>query len=351
MASVKWEKHLQEIQQKQNETLDHFAEFAMEPESFEPFDLEELFSVKSTGHLAEGVWDPAIIWFGTRRTGKSVSLKHIVTEAHMRGLVGRVTVITATKQNENWVNVVPYACVHPIEDALKVVRDVRDKQNKRANIMKKENGKLLYGNESFQHTLILDDVVHDKRFSRYADELSEAFMTFRHIGCAVLITSQYPTAIAPAIRNNADFVFIQQQNGYAAKEIIYKDHLEFLPQRSMAFYFLDQVPKDWRTIVVHKTDPELEAKDKVSWFRATDLDNEFGVVGKGHPNQKRIQIEWGHPEWRKVMKTIDEEIKSKEAREEEEEANFDIYGTAGIKYNFDKAYKEVELIRHNLSQI
>ena len=307
---------LEEITQSIADTTNHFIEFAMNTEEHECLNVDDIMNVRSYKYSKEGTWDPTIIWFGARRTGKSVQLKDIVTTAHERGLIGRVTVITATRQNQFWDNVVPYTSVFPITSALSVIKDIKQKQQLRASLM--QRGKpLLYGPESFQHTLILDDVVHDKHLARYSDELAEAFFTFRHTGCAVIMTSQYPTAIAPGLRSNADFVFIMTQNGYNAKELLWRDHLEFITDRRIANYFMDNVPKQWRSIVIHKTDTTLTPQEKVRWFRAIDRDE---VEGEPDPitGIKKLTVQWGNEKWRKVKAKEDDDYKKKEAQSEEE---------------------------------
>ena len=44
-----------------------------------------------------------------------------------------------------------------------------------------KSGKTLRPN-CIQHTIILDDFIHDSSFSFYGDMLKEAFTTYRHLG-------------------------------------------------------------------------------------------------------------------------------------------------------------------------
>lgn len=341
-----WQEQIAKIEQKQEDILNYYAGFADDPESFPAFDLEEILNVKSYKYNEKGTWDPTVIWFGTRRTGKSVSLKYLLEAANDKGLIGRVTVITGTKQNHFWDHVVPSCCVFGVEDALGVIEDIKNKQNTRASMIR-SGKKLKYGIEAFQHTLILDDVVHNKSLARYSDVLTEAFMTFRHTGCAVLITSQYPTAIAPSMRNNADFVFVQLLNGYDAKEVIFKDHLEFFPKRNLAFYFLDTVPREWRSIVIHKTDPELYEIDKVHWHRPVDLDNEFGLPNPINPSIKQIRSRWGSVNWRKAMDKTDKEYE----RIMKQQLQEGLEGSKGSNFMNHQMYDSSTSIYQRLGQI
>lgn len=56
------------------------------------------------------------------------------------------------------------------------------------------------------HLIIMDDIINDKFW--YSSVVRDLFTFGRHYGVAVWLTTQHPTAIHPAARDNADMVFI-----------------------------------------------------------------------------------------------------------------------------------------------
>jgi hypothetical protein len=294
------------IKQKEMEELIYFQNMALNRSKESEFDVEEIYNVSSGG-----VWDPSVIWFGTRRTGKSVSVKDIVEGAHQRGLIGRITVITGTKQNRFWHTNVPYASIFPLKMAREVIQSLIKQQEQRKLLI--DSGKQLkFGEQSYQHTLILDDFIHDKSFARYSDELSQAFVAFRHIGCAVLITAQHPTGVSPMIRGNADFIFVTRISGRDNIETIRKDHLTFLPRLSQAAFFMETITRDYVSVVIHKTDPSATVMEKVKWYKATDMDAD----GK-------LMTEWGNYAWRRYMEKEDQKAIAKETNNAQQDLNLD----------------------------
>lgn len=318
----------EQINQEHIETINYFSDMIINTDNYSPFDLEAIFNKKSYMYSRNGTWDASIILYGSRRTGKSTTLKHVLTEAHKRELIGRVIVITGTKQNEFYDETVPYVSIHPLSrNGIAVLEDLRNKQEVRCARIKA--GKpIKYGEKAFQHTIILDDIVHDKKFTRYAEILTECFMTFRHVGCAVIITTQYPKAIPPAIRINADFIFIFKIDSFNEMDCIIKDNLSFINQTSFTSYFLRKMTKNFNSVVVDRTSQTSEDTERISWFLSEDYDELYGTPNE-RTGQKKLKIQWGHPEWRKDMEKLDKEAKAKELNRQESEmvsgSNNDIF--------------------------
>lgn len=295
--------------------IQHWIQFAKDPESFDPLDLEELFEIRSTSLDPRGIWDPSILIDGSRRSGKSVLAKHICIEAHKRGLIGRISVITGTKQNTFWEDLAPYSTIFPVKNAREALQLLVQFQEYTVEEFK--DGEDIEF-DLIQHTIILDDFIGDQQFAKYSSELVSAFTNFRHTGCCVIAITQYPTGVPPAVRTNSDFAFVFLQQSDSQTERVMKDHFSFIHDKKVAYFLLNNVPREFRCIAVHKTDPYLKPNEKVKWFKATDWDKEAG----GHST---LQV--GHPEWREKVSAIDEKQKAKRRRERK------MMGTPNMMYN------------------
>jgi hypothetical protein len=291
------------IQDYSNDDIEHWIKFAKDPESFPPLDIEELFSIRSTSLDPRGIWDPSIIIDGSRRSGKSVLAKDICIEAHKRGLIGRISAITGTKQNTFWDDLVPFSTIFPVSNAREALDKLVEFQEYLVDEFK-DGGDLEF--DILQHTIILDDFIGDQQFSRYSSELVSAFTNFRHTGCCVIAITQFPTGVPPTVRTNADFAFAFLQQSEDQTDRVLKDHLSFIRDKKVAYFLANNVPREFRCIAIHKTDPYLKPIEKVKWFKAKDWDGEMN----GHST---IQV--GHPGWREKMVSSDEKLKQKKRKE------------------------------------
>lgn len=301
------EQIIQNYEEEQKRITDYFTRLAVQTEEFEPFNLDEIFNVRTDDLIDEGVWDTTISIFGTRRTGKTTLAKHILVAGQERGLIGGAAVITGSKLDQSWYDMFPYAQIYETNQALSFFAQLKKRQFYLTNLLL--SGKKLPKDMPYQFTVILDDFIHDRSLARYSTELIEAFVNFRHYGVAVIVLSQYPTGVGPIIRSNSDFVVIFPQNGLAAKKTLINDHLEFLPDFRLSMSLLDKATKDFRCLIIHKTDSNLEPDEQISWFRAISYDKLAKEEGNKH-----CMIEIGEKNWRKKQN-----IESKKLRQNEQQ--------------------------------
>lgn len=83
--------------------------------------------------------------------------------------------------------------------------------------------------------IMLDDLISEEKFF-FSRELSLLFAQGRHMYCNVHLITQYPLAIPPRVRVNADFVFMFRPMATAEYEKLWKDFGETLTRP--AFYRL-----------------------------------------------------------------------------------------------------------------
>lgn len=299
---------LDRYEDEKAEVYNHFMRMAMDTESLEPFDMDHLFDVQSELFRNFFVWDTSISIFGTRRTGKTTIAKHILVEANERNLIGGCAVITGSKHDKGWHDIIPYNQIYETDQAMSFFNQLKKRQIYLMDLI--DRGKKLPKNMPLQFTVILDDFIHDRSLARYSTELIEAFVNFRHYGVVCIVLSQYPTGVGPMIRGNSDFVFLLPQNGLAAKKTLIQDHLEFLPDFRLSMMLLDKATKNHRALVIHKTDSQIEYIDEIQWFRAHDYDGEARKNDEPH-----CMIQIGQKDWRQKQNADSENLKRKERNE------------------------------------
>ena len=129
-----------------------------------------------------------------------------------------------------------------------------------------------------------------------------------------------------------------------------------LPDRTLAYYMLDNVTRDWRTLCVKVTDSQIEEVDRIKWYRAEDMDEEYGIPDEHNPQFKILQVEWGHPEWRKDMAKLDKKQRDKEKRQQDRNIRGGGGGSNGefigaFVENSPKVQGEIAKIRTKLDRL
>lgn len=85
--------------------------------------------------------------------------------------------------------------------------------------------------------VILDDILSsDARELRHSKELTDLFTMGRHLGICIVVNTQYPNAIPPTFRDNADYAFLFVMFSRNTLDTLYKQYgcfMDFLTFRAM----------------------------------------------------------------------------------------------------------------------
>lgn len=267
----------------------HDDEFLTHPNEFK---LDDLIIDK------DGVFDSSIIMYGPRRTGKSTLLLDILTFLQKNKYIGRIAVITTTDMNKFWKVHLPDSTVFGIEDAGDTINKIMDFMS--YLITEDVDDGILR-----QYTFILDDFSWNKTFSIYNEIFAKLFTTGRHYNMSVIVLVQNPTGAMNWVRNNSDFSFIFKTPGFDAKERIWKDQLDFIHDKKLAFKFMDDNTMDFQCLVVKRTDPHATINDRLFVYKAKFID-----IGGNNPSKKDLEkrTKFGDPVWRKKIE-IEERYK------------------------------------------
>ncbi len=268
------------------------------------------FNVKDMINEKKGLFDAAVIVYGPRRTGKSTLGLDILLQLQEAKAIGRIALITSTEMNHFFRGYIPMCTTYDVNNAGEAINEILNFQEWLIDddIQKVDDGILK------QYTVILEDFSWDRSFAVYDKLFAKLFVTGRHFQTGVIIFIQNPTGAMNWVRNNADFAFILKTPGFAPKERIWSDQLDFMPKRE-AFKFMEDHTLDYNSIVVKRTDPHLPTNKTVYHFKAEliEIDNV----------DDRIRI--GDPKWREKTDIRDMEIKTKKNKKKNRGKEFDFY--------------------------
>jgi Poxvirus A32 protein len=131
-------------------------------------------------------------------------------------------------------------------------------------------------NSKNQALLVLDDLMHDKRWVRERS-IADIFMNGRHYDTLFICAMQYCMGITPELRTCVDYVFICRENNFSNKKKLYDHYCGFFPDFKMFCKVLDTLTVKYHCLVV-KQRKNLSSKieDNIFWYKA-DLHDEFQI--------------------------------------------------------------------------
>ena len=210
--------------------------------------------------------DSVVILIGKRDTGKSFLCKDILFY-HKDIPVGQV--ISGTEaSNQFYGSIVPKLFIHDeysspiIENMLKRQRQMVEKSHEEKEV-------------DPRGFLILDDCLFDNSWTK--DKfMRSVFMNGRHYKLLFLLTMQYALGIPPALRTNADFVFILRENYVSNRKRLYDHYAGMFPTFEMFCQVMDQCTENYECLVIHNNAKSNRLDEQVFWYRA-DTHNDFKI--------------------------------------------------------------------------
>ena len=98
--------------------------------------------------------------------------------------------------------------------------------------------------------IILDDCVADTDLHHNAKALKILYARSRHIGMAVILTTQYINSVSPFIRTNSDYIFLGQQNRKSI-DIICDEYIAGDCERPQFLKIFSESTKDFSFLIVN----------------------------------------------------------------------------------------------------
>lgn len=197
--------------------------------------------------------DKICIFIGRRGTGKSTLVTDILY--HKRHLPAGIVMSGTEDGNHHYKSFVPDIFIYGGYNRDAVVRLV-ERQKKIISTGKKSTVFFL-----------MDDLMFDKGFLK--DPLiREIFLNGRHWGIFVMLTTQYSLDLPPAIRQNADYVFILRDNIKRSRESLYNSFCGMFPSLAVFNQVMDACTENYECLVVNTTATSNKIEDCVFYYKA-----------------------------------------------------------------------------------
>ena len=117
--------------------------------------------------------------------------------------------------------------------------------------------------------VILDDVLDSVRDLRKSSALNTVFSMGRHLNMAVIVCTQYPTALPPSFRMNVDLAVIFRTHSFKVRDVLFRDYAHNIP--SFKFYdAVDLYTKEFGALTVMPCVNSNEVKDIFFVSKAED---------------------------------------------------------------------------------
>lgn len=117
--------------------------------------------------------------------------------------------------------------------------------------------------------VILDDVLDSLRDLRRSVALNTVFSMGRHLNMAIIVCTQYPTALPPSFRMNVDLAVIFNTHSFKVRDIVFRDYAHNIP--SWKFYgALDYFTKEFQCLCVMPCTQSSDSKDVFFTSKAED---------------------------------------------------------------------------------
>lgn len=208
--------------------------------------------------------DGSCVLFGTRRTGKSWMMRYLLWQ--YRYLYRAVIIITNTKQNDFWGQYVPFRFIHTPYDPFVIGRILE--QQKALLAFNKLNA----GNPGAiinpYIAIILDDVVSGNM--HHDPMLNALFYEGRHSCISIFIATQYPKALPPGVRGNADLVVVFPQDSLVEQDIIREQYFNFFESKDDWQITLMEYTRDHSCIVLNMSEKTVPQIQRIYTYKASD---------------------------------------------------------------------------------
>jgi len=215
--------------------------------------------------LANIAPDATIVNFGSRRTGKSTLTRHLCYH-HLQEFFPRGIVYSDTDElNKHYAAYFPERYIHPgLDDevqssVLNFQKSLKKDPDHEERLAKDPNYNRII--------TIYDDVINDNTL-RHSKPLSTAFTNGRHYEMCLILSTQYPKAINPQMRDNVDAAFMFAQSTMGSSLHLHECFGGYMT-RPLFLALLDKYTEDHRALVfININKSEKRLKYKYFWIKA-----------------------------------------------------------------------------------
>lgn len=200
--------------------------------------------------------DSRVLFLGKSGTGKSTLVKDLLW--HHRKIAKGICISGTQDGLEEYGELMPELYIYDEYDQEILQKIIK---TQRASIKKKGKEKT---DDCF---LIMDDCLYDDKWTKHK-EMRYIFFNSRHDKILFLLTMQFPMGIPPALRSNANFVFILRDSVISNRKRIYEQYAGMFPNFDVFCNIMDQCTEDFECLVIHNTSKSNRFEDQVFWYKA-----------------------------------------------------------------------------------
>lgn len=201
-----------------------------------------------------------IIAIGKRGSGKSVCVKDLLW--HLRNeFYGGILMSASEECNMFWSSVVPDSFIFHEYKPEAVRRLIRQQRRARRK-----------GSVPEPMFCIAEDCLYDKKLSTDVNARA-LFQNGRHYMIGFILTLQYCLDIAPALRNNTDFVFVFREHVLENRRRLYESFFGIFPSFESFDATINACTEGYDCLVLDNTARTNNIESCVFWYRATPRDN------------------------------------------------------------------------------
>lgn len=114
---------------------------------------------------------------------------------------------------------------------------------------------------------LLDDIAYDKSSFR-KESMRFLFLNGRHMKILLILSTQFSLDLPPALRSNADYVFVFCDNNVGNQKRIYDAYCGVFPTFSEFQRVFNSIAKDYRCMVIDTTSKSNRVEDTIFWYEA-----------------------------------------------------------------------------------
>lgn len=222
---------------------------------------------------------PTILLVGSKRTGKTTLIRDLMY--YFKRIPAGVIMTGSLTSANAFAEFFPKSCIfNHIDEAMeKRLESIIRRQNKLVRQETKDKEKFLKLQEKkpkskrlpYQHTdysslMLFDDCGYDTKFAR-KQTISQLFFNGRHYKILLIMAIQYCKSVPPALRNNADYVFIMKEKSIKERKKIHEEWCGMMTSKEFT-RIMDVCTDNFGCLVIDNTVSSNKIEDQVFFYKA-----------------------------------------------------------------------------------
>lgn len=216
-----------------------------------------------------------ILLIAKRGSGKSTLIKSLLH--HFRDIPTGIIICPSERMDPYYSDFFPSAFIYyeykseTIVNLLQRQIEIIAKNKRRI-----ENGKKEIDTRA---VLVMDDCLAEKKLWEKDKPLIEIFVNGRHYRILYILVSQNIMGVGPQLRDNCDIIFFFAVDNDSQIKKIYEHYAGMFPSYDVLKQVIDELTKDYGTMVIVKRGKRDSIIDKVFYYKAPIVYDEPFMVG------------------------------------------------------------------------